>query len=181
MCLPHSLPNGNCRSRRAVRIMSPLATTVRVKKNAMCAAFVPLIDKKRGCFAPHFYGLPLICVGSVEIRYCGTFCITRRNSAPFPCRSFIGRQAFLPQGLRRTFGNCGTLSEIAAHLQGRQHTFADYSTLSGIAAHLLVQLNCGMVIAVQCTQLRITCRVFKVRLQRVCCILFDTFCTSNTS
>ena len=109
--------------------------------------FVPLFDKKRGCFVPHFYVLPLICAGNGRIKYCSVF------FAPFPLRlqtlrTFTGHQAFaLQNGVAvqkapQSF-DCDTFCHLgfehAALSPGVRllhHKMALKGALSGIVAHL---------------------------------------------
>ena len=79
-----------------------------------CATF---FYKKRGCFVPHFYSLPLICAGSAEMQYCSAFYLTRRNSL------------FFRLGFERTTRSQGI------RLLRRKMALKEDSTLSGIAAH----------------------------------------------
>ena len=125
---------------------------VTICKN-LCTAF---------CFVPHFCSLPL------------DLCGKRRNTI---LQCFLPNVpqfvAFFRLGFERA-----TLSPGAAK---KINTFADFGATLRIAAHLQVQHNCGAAIAVQRTRLKVRrgmlCRVLKVSLWCICCVLFDAYRT----
>ena len=137
--------------------------TVRIKKNAtICKICVPLFDKKRSCFALHFYGLPLDLCGrrrNTRLRHFlpnasqfGTFYAYASNMPLFHRASGLctAKKTGHFRGLRRTFGNCGALVGSAQLWRGHR---CEAHTIKGSAGH-------------------VTQRV-QGPLRRICCVLFD--------
>ena len=88
---------------------------VRVKKNAtICKICVPLFDKKRGCFASHFYGLTLdLC------EKCRNIVLRRFLPKVSQCQFFAPQSKALYktvhfQELRHTCKEDGALLQITA-------------------------------------------------------------------
>ena len=99
---------------------------------------VPLFDRKRGCFVPHFYSLPL------------DLCRKRRNPVLW---HFLPNMLQFSAFFRLSFEHASlspnitllcckkdsAFSRITAHFWGLRRIFADYGTLSSrIAVHLQI-------------------------------------------
>ena len=122
-----------------------------------------LFDKKRGRFAPHFYGLSLICAESSGILYYGALYLNASQFGSFSAYCFelaaLSSGVWLLRrkktthcrGLRHTLGNCGVAYSVQLW---RCHRCATH-TIEGSAGHFTSR--------------------FQVQLRRVCCALFDSY------
>ena len=119
----------------------------------LCAAFVPLFDKKHACFVSHFYGL-----------YVGFERATLSPGTRLLCCKMALKEN-------------GALLGIAAHFHRLRRACKKRRCTFAMTAHLRERWHtsdCGVAIKVQRTRLRSTLHsIFKVRVRCICCILFD--------
>ena len=143
-----------------------------------------LFDKKRGCFAPHFYGLSLICAESSGILYYGALYLNASQLGSFSAycfeRAALSSGVWLLRrkktthcrGLRRNLGNCGALARKTVHFRGLPRTFGNCDALA-YSVQLWRCHRCATH-TIEGSAGHVTSR-FQVRLRRVCCALFDSY------